>query len=75
MEGKRLIIAGYQTDGRMLAVAIPEIYQADKIGVLDIRETLEEDFSAFSEVRLFWLTLAANFPVPEKLFEEIIMEQ
>lgn len=75
MEEKRLIIAGYQMDGYMLEVVIPEIYRADKIGVLDIREVLEKNINSFSEIRLFWLMTDTNFPVPEKMFEEIIMEQ
>ena len=59
----------------MLAAAIPEMYQADKIGVLDVREILGKDISLFSEIRLFWLITDEDFPVPENPAEEIEIKQ
>ena len=74
-EEKRLVIAGYQEDGDMLAIAIPEIYQADKIGVLNIKETFEKEIEAFSEIKLFWLMVDEFLPIPEKPFDQIRIVQ
>lgn len=64
LEERNLILAGYQQDGKMIAVVTPGTYQADKIGVLDIRENLEAEFDLFTEIKLFWLNMDELFPVP-----------
>ena len=74
LEEKKLVIAGYQADGQMITVVIPEECQADKIGVLDIRGTLERELDSFSEIKLFWLMPDADVPVPEKKSEYIVMQ-
>lgn len=75
LDEKRLIIAGYQEDGEMLAMVMPEIYQADKIGILKIEEIFEKKIEAFSEIKLFWMKADEVLPIPEKPFDTIRIAQ